>query len=189
MNKVEADKGILADVDINLLVGTKGMISPYEPFKITDSGPSYGLSSYGYDIRLGNEFKFLHSGILVDPRNPPPNDAYYHLTLRDNDTFTINPGEFVLAKSMENFVMPIDVTGVIANKSTYSRFGICVHSVTVLEAGWRGDVTLEISNHGICSVMLIIGAGIAQVLFIRGEPCNETYDGKYQDQEGVVVAR
>ena len=188
MNKIEAARGILADIDINLLVQTKEMISPFEPLKVEDKGPSYGLSSYGYDIRLGDEFKFLHPENLVAPRSPPPDKAYHHLVLKDKTSFILNPGEFVLARSVETFVIPDDVTGFIHDKSTYARFGIAVQN-TVLEAGWRGDVTLEISNHGSCSVNLIIGAGIAQVLFIRGEPCNRNYDGKYQDQEGVTVAR
>jgi dCTP deaminase len=107
------------------------------------------------------------------------------------DEFVLRPREFVLAHTIETLDMPRDCLGLVKDKSSLARCGLTVQN-TVLEPGWRGQITLEIYNNGPRPVLLRAGQGIAQVIFERGEPCLVSYadrQGKYQDQRGVTLPR
>jgi len=156
---------------------------------------SYGLGSYGYDIRLGNNFKIFRyptktKGIVVDPKNMQL-DLLEKCIAEDYEAVIIPPNAFILGESKERFNMPRNVTGLAVGKSTYARTGIVVN-ITPLEAGWRGILTIEISNTTPLPAAVYAGEGIAQVLFFKGEPCLTSYadrKGKYQDQTGLTLAR
>lgn len=126
--------------------------------RTAENGYSFGLGPAGYDLRLdlgqvGVEGKFLE------------------------------PGEFLLAATLERFTMPPDLLGIVHDKSTWARRGLTVQN-TVIEPGWRGYLTLELHNHGPDILQLPQGVGIAQVIFhMLDEPAQNPYDGKYQDQE------
>lgn len=175
---------LLSDNEIEKLSRENGLICPYVAEKTRpSSGLSYGPSSYGYDIRLGNEFIFYNDKHPIDPKEIrfKPNKQ------RHIDPFLIYPGGFCLATSMEYLRIPPDVTGLVKDKSTYARCGIAVQN-TVLEAGWAGQITLEISNHAPAAVMIYPGDGIAQILFELGNTkCNNEYNGRYQSQVGVTT--
>ena len=156
----------------------------------TDRIISYGLSSYGYDLRCGNKFKIFTNvnSTVINPKNFD-NKSFVDY---EGDVCIIPPNSFVLAASMERIVMPRDVTGVVLGKSTYARCGIdCL--ATPLEAGWEGHVTLEFANTTPLPAMLYAGEGCCQVLFLQGDRCITSYadrNGKYQNQEeGPVTPR
>lgn len=188
---------VLADFEIKRLSEEERMLSPFvaESVGVDDRGerqPSYGLSSYGYDVRLAGEFVSYPRDWTWEPLVPgqPIPD---HLTTRVevDRTYVIEPGEFVLACTMETFRVPRDVTGLVKDKSTYARLGLAVQN-TVLEPGWEGQLTLELSNHGPRAIALAVGWGIAQVMFMRGAEPLVTYDrraGKYMGQSGVTLPR
>jgi dCTP deaminase len=189
---------ILADHQIAKLARS-GMIDPFIPKQTRelyehDGTPhkviSYGLSSYGYDVRLGNEIAepvFTHA--LFDPKNPSTYD-FDTVTIPDGGIYIIRAGTFILAHALEYLRLPNDVSGQVWGKSTYNRAGIVVHC-TPLEAGWEGQITLEIKNDSRRDVMLYVGEGIAQVQFYQGAPCDVPYDSgrKYQGQRGVTLGR
>jgi dCTP deaminase len=110
--------------------------------------------------------------------------------IRIDQSLTIRPGEFVLGSSMEKFHMPAHIAGIVHDKSTWARRGIVVQN-TVIEPGWRGFLTLEITNHGDREAIITSGSPIAQIVFhVLDEPTEQPYEGKYQDQErGPQVAR
>lgn len=163
----------------------KPMISPFIGKKSSkEGGPSFGLSSYGYDIRLGDDFIIITAD-LVDPKHP---DEIEHEHLHSSIPFILAPGAFILGSSIERFIMPSTVTGFVKDKSTYARCGIAVQN-TVIEAGWEGILTLEISNHSESKVLLYPGEGIAQIMFDEGLPPSNVYNGKYQNQTGVTLPR
>lgn len=151
---------------------------------------SYGLSSYGYDLRLDRKFKVftnVNTGI-IDPKEFDDKS----FVDQEGDYVIIPPNSFILGSSMEKINMPDDVTGVVLGKSTYARTGInCI--ATPLEAGWSGYVTLEFANSTPLPVKMYAGEGCCQVLFFRGNSCMTTYAdrmGKYQDQgPGPVVSK
>jgi len=181
---------ILADFQIKkLCTGKNPMISP---FQSTQQGsPSFGLSSYGYDVRLASEFvKFrLDPNTPLDPRAADNDGAIRWVERCDN--LLIEPGQFILGHTHETFTMPKDVIALCVGKSSFARCGIIVN-VTPLEPGWTGQVTLEISNTSNRAVRIPIGHGIAQFLFLKGDPCEITYAsrrGKYQGQSGVTLAK
>ena len=156
----------------------------------TDHIISYGLSSYGYDLRLGNKFK-VFTNVNSTVINPKAFDKRSFVDI-EGDVCIVPPNSFVLGASLERIVMPKDVTGVVLGKSTYARCGIdCL--ATPLEAGWEGHVTLEFANTTPLPAMLFAGEGCCQVLFLKGDPCDVTYamrNGKYQNQEeGPVTPR
>lgn len=156
---------------------------------------SYGLGSYGYDIRLGNNFKIFRypiktKGMVVDPKNMLP-ELLEDCTADEHEAVIIPPNAFILGESKEHFTMPRDVTGLAVGKSTYARTGIVVN-ITPLESGWQGILTIEISNTTPLPAAVYAGEGIAQVLFFRGEPCLTSYadrKGKYQNQTGLTLAK
>lgn len=185
--------GILADREIELLCkGDRPMISPFsqEAIREVDGKKiiSYGLSSYGYDLRLGNKFKIFTNinTAMIDPKNFDPASFVEH----EGDTCIIPPNSFVLGVSKEYIRMPKNVTGVVLSKSTYARGGnICL--ATPLEAEWEGYVTLEFSNTSPLPSIMYAGEGCCQVLFFAGNPCTTTYadrGGKYMNQGPTPVS-
>lgn len=175
---------LLCDTQISL----SEIVEPFEPEQIRKAGTSYGLSSYGYDVRLGNEFvTFLPSDKPLSPETISERDVVRELA----DKFVLHPGAFVLAVTAEYIRMPPDVTGLVCDKSSWARCGLSVQN-TVLEPGWHGEVTLELHNQSPRPLLLTAGQGIAQVLFVRGMPCATTYAdraGRYQGQRGVTLPR
>lgn len=148
---------------------------------------SFGLSSYGYDIRVAEEFKIFTNVFanVIDPKNFNPQA----LVSFSGSECIIPPNSFVLARSVEKITMPRNVTGLVLCKSTYIRAGVLIPT-TVLEAGWAGIITLEIANITPLPVKIYANEGIAQVLFFEGDDaCVTSYadrNGKYQNQVGVV---
>lgn len=183
---------VLSDKSIRDLAHHEGLISPFEE-RLSQVGViSYGLSSFGYDVRLGTSFRLWqrwHDEPL-DPLNIDP--ARDSILFERHKPFPLEPGGFILAHTVEYLRIPENVTAYVKDKSTYARCGICVQN-TVLEAGWEGQVTLEIYNYLPRPVLLRPGQGIAQVVFHYGwEACETSYahrQGKYQGQTGVTLPR
>jgi dCTP deaminase len=182
--------GLQADHWIRRMAQEHGMIEPFVDGQVREGVISYGLSSYGYDIRCTDEFKIftnVHSA-MVDPKHFNPNSFVDF----KGDVCVIPPNSFVLSRTIEYFRIPRDVLTLCIGKSTYARCGLIVN-VTPFEPEWNGYVTLEISNTTPLPAKVYANEGIAQVLFFRGdEPCQVTYadrKGKYQDQETIVLPR
>lgn len=165
-----------------------GMISPFVPYKIKEIEgqkiTSYGLGSYGYDIRLASEFVVPVTEQIVDLKHGFDTEWLTY----EQDYFILYPGHMFLGKSVETFNMPKDVTGIAVGKSTWARLGIFTN-ITPLEAGWSGTLTIEVSNIGQIPVVIYAGWGIAQILFLQGDPTSQPYSGKYQGQEGTTRAK
>lgn len=167
-----------------------GMIEPFESAQIRNGVISYGLSSYGYDIRVADEFKVFTNinSTMIDPKNF---DSNSFVTVK-GATCIIPPNSFALARTIEYFKIPENVITVCLGKSTYARCGIIIN-VTPFEPGWEGYVTLEISNTTPLPAKIYANEGIAQVLFFEGdEPCEVSYRskrGKYMGQVGVTLPR
>jgi dCTP deaminase len=178
----------LPDHRLDYLANEANMIQPFVDEKRGDF-LSYGLSSYGYDVRLGNEFASWTYHGLLDPAQDNSSKLARHW-VRDDDAFVLDAGGFILAHTLETLDIPSNVVAIVHDKSTYARLGIAVQN-TVLEPGWRGQVTLEITNHAPLPVKLYPGRGIAQILFYAAEKCESDYGdkGRYQDQSGVVAPR
>jgi dCTP deaminase len=181
---------ILSDITITELAQKQGMIKPFVKKQVRKGVISYGVSSYGYDIRVANEFKIFTNinNTVVDPKNFDPKSF---VTIKA-DHCIIPPNSFALAKTVEYFKIPRDVLTVCVGKSTYARCGIIIN-VTPFEPEWEGFVTLEISNTTPLPAKIYANEGIAQVLFFRGDrPCGTSYadkKGKYQNQKGLVLAK
>jgi len=181
---------IKADRWIKRMALEHGMIEPFEDRQIREGVVSYGLSSYGYDIRVADEFKVFTNinSTVVDPKNF---DARSFVDIKA-DICIIPPNSFALAKTVEYFRIPRDVLTVCVGKSTYARCGLIVN-VTPFEPEWEGFVTLEISNTTPLPARVYANEGIAQVLFFQGdEPCDVSYadkKGKYQKQQGLTLPR
>ncbi len=183
-------------------MAAEGMIKPFEPTLVrrTELGNpviSFGLSSYGYDLRLSaKEFRiFRHvPGTVVDPKNFNPANLEPAILHKDEtgEFFILPAHSYGLGVAMEHLSVPDYVTVVCIGKSTYARIGI-IANLTPAEAGWRGHLTLEFSNSSSADCRVYAGEGIVQLLFLGGEPCAVSYDdrrGKYQDQsEQVTLAR
>jgi dCTP deaminase len=181
---------ILSDITITELAQKHGMIKPFVKKQVRKGVISYGVSSYGYDIRVAREFKIFTNlnSTLVDPKNFDPKSF---VTIKA-DHCIIPPNSFALAKTVEYFKIPRDVLTVCVGKSTYARCGIIIN-VTPFEPEWEGVVTLEISNTTPLPAKIYANEGIAQVLFFKGDrPCGISYKdkkGKYQKQKGLVLAK
>jgi dCTP deaminase len=166
------------------------MIEPFEPNQVREGVISYGVSSYGYDIRVADEYKIFTNvfSAVVDPKHFDPKSMVDF----KGDVCVIPPNSFALARTVEYFRIPKDVLTICLGKSTYARCGIIVN-VTPFEPEWEGYVTLEISNTTPLPARIYSFEGIAQVLFFQGdEPCQATYAdkrGKYQKQESIVLPR
>ena len=168
----------------------RGMIEPFEDRQVRQGVISYGLSSYGYDIRVADEFKVFTNinSTVVDPKNF---DARSFVDVKA-DICIIPPNSFALARTVEYFRIPRDVLTVCVGKSTYARCGLIVN-VTPFEPEWEGNVTLEISNTTPLPAKVYANEGIAQVLFFQSdEACEVSYadkKGKYQRQQGLTLPR
>jgi dCTP deaminase len=166
------------------------MIDPFVEAQKREGMISYGLSSYGYDARLADEFRIFTNveNALVDPKNFTPSS----FVERKSDTCIIPPNSFVLAHTVEYFRIPRDVLVICLGKSTYARCGLIVN-VTPLEPEWEGHVTLEISNTTPLPAKVYANEGICQFLFLKGEsPPEVSYadrKGKYMGQKGVTLPR
>ena len=166
------------------------MIEPFEEKQVRKGVISYGVSSYGYDLRIADEFKIFTNinNTVIDPKNF---DARSFVDVR-TDVCIIPPNSFALAKTVEYFRIPRDVLTVCLGKSTYARCGIIVN-VTPFEPEWEGFVTLEISNTTPLPAKIYANEGLAQVLFFQSdEPCERSYadkKGKYQGQKGVTLPK
>lgn len=182
-------------------MAAQGMIQPFEPTLVRRVAEqpviSFGLSSYGYDIRLSpKEFRiFRHvPGTVVDPKNfNPANLESVPLHEDANGTFFILPAHsYGLGVALERLQVPENVTVLCIGKSSYARAGI-IANLTPAEAGWRGHLTLEFSNSSSADCRIYANEGVVQLLFFEGEPCDVSYEarrGKYQDQpEAVTLAR
>ena len=183
---------LLVDHQIRRLA-ERGMIEdfydePYQP------GLSAGLTSCGYDARLSSEFYLIRGDMWgwIDPLRGVIDAEMENVSICDDDVCVLNPGDFILGRTIETFNMPDNVAAVCWGKSTYARCGIHVN-VTPLEPGWCGQVTLEIHNQAPRAVALHPGRGICQFQFHHlAERPEITYadkGGKYQGQVGVTIAR
>ena len=166
------------------------MIEPFVDTQVRGSAISYGVSSYGYDIRVADEFKIFTNinNTVIDPKNFDPRSFVDVKT----DVCIVPPNSFALARTIEYFRIPRDVLTVCLGKSTYARCGIIVN-VTPLEPGWEGHVTLEFSNTTPLPAKVYANEGACQFLFLQGnEPCETSYAdraGKYMGQRGVTLPR
>ncbi len=190
---------ILSDTDLlDLHAANRAPVTPFltELHRPDGGGPSYGLSSAGYDVRLSNEFAFYRQrGITgpIDPTNASHIAELEQRVVRSQDAkITLYPGAFVLAATEEIFNMPDDCIGRVTDKSTWARLGVCVQN-TVIEPGWTGQLVLEITNHNSIPVVLTAGVGIAQIIFERLQTAPATTyrdrNGKYQNQRGITLPK
>ena len=168
----------------------KGMIEPFHSGRVRKGVVSYGVSSYGYDVRLHDEFKIFTTvqGTVTDPKKSGQQDF---IDVKKK-VCVIPAHSFVLARSLEYFRIPRDILVICFGKSTYARCGIVVN-ITPLEPEWEGYITIEISNTSPLPVRIYAHEGIAQLLFLEGaEPCERSYadkSGKYQAQKKITLAK
>jgi dCTP deaminase len=166
------------------------MISPFEKKQVREGTISYGISSYGYDARVSDEFKIFTNvnNTIVDPKNFSL-DGFVE---KKSDTCIIPPNSFALASTVEYFKIPRDILVICLGKSTYARCGIIVN-VTPLEPEWEGHVTLEFSNTSPLPAKIYANEGACQFLFLQGkEPPTISYadkKGKYMKQKGVTLPK
>ena len=181
---------VLSDKWIKEMVRTNNMISPFENRQVRDNKISYGLSSFGYDARVSNEFKIFTNvnSEIVDPKNFKLNNF---ISKKGNECI-IPPNSFALSSTVEYFRIPNDVMVICLGKSTYARCGIIVN-VTPLEPSWEGNVTLEFSNSTPLPAKIYANEGAAQFIFLKGnEKPDITYadrNGKYMKQSGVTLPK
>jgi len=182
--------GLKSDRWIVEMAQKHGMIEPFEIGQVRDGVISYGVSSYGYDIRVADEFKIFTNvySAIVDPKNFTTQSMVDYM----GEVCIIPPNSFALARTVEYFRIPRSVLTVCVGKSTYARCGIIVN-VTPFEPEWEGFVTLEISNTTPLPAKIYANEGIAQVLFFEAdEICETSYadkKGKYQKQEGILLPK
>ncbi|MBM3143516.1 MAG: dCTP deaminase [Chloroflexi bacterium] len=180
--------GLKPDHWIRKMALENRMIEPFEPGQVRNGVISYGVSSYGYDIRVADEYKIFTNvySAIVDPKHFDPNSMVDF----KGDVCVIPPNSFALARTMEYFRIPRNVLCVCLGKSTYARCGIIVN-ITPFEPSWAGYVTLEISNTTPLPAKIYSNEGIAQVLFFEAdEECETSYadkKGKYQNQQSIVL--
>ena len=167
-----------------------GMITPFIDGQVREGVISYGVSSYGYDMRIGDEFKIFTNinSTVIDPKKFDPKSFVDF----KGDVCIIPPNSFALARSLEYFKIPRDVLVICLGKSTYARCGIVIN-VTPLEPEWEGHVTLEISNTTPLPAKIYANEGIAQLIFLQAaEACEVSYadkKGKYQGQQGITLSK
>ena len=181
---------IMSDRWIRKMCQEQRMIEPFAEKQVRDGVISYGISSYGYDLRIADEFKIFTNvnTTIVDPKHVDPNSM---VDFR-GPVAVIPPNSFALGRSVEYFRVPRNVLCACVGKSTYARCGI-ITNVTPFEPEWEGHVTLEVSNTTPLPARIYANEGIAQVLFFEGnEPCETSYRdraGKYQKQVGITLPR
>ena len=182
---------VKSDRWIRKMAKEHGMIDPFVDTQVAQGIISYGLSSYGYDIRVGREFKLFTNinGAVVDPKQF---DQKSFVDIVTDTHCTIPPNSFALARTVEYFKIPRSVITICLGKSTYARCGIIVN-VTPFEPEWEGNVTLEISNTTPLPAKIYANEGIAQVIFLESdEICETSYadkKGKYQKQKEITLPR
>jgi dCTP deaminase len=182
--------GIKSDRWIRQMALEHGMIAPFAAEQVRDGVISYGVSSYGYDIRVADEFKIFTNvySAIVDPKHFDPQSMVDF----KGEVCIIPPNSFALARTVEYFRIPRSILTICVGKSTYARCGIIVN-VTPFEPEWEGYVTLEISNTTPLPAKIYANEGIAQVLFFDGdEVCQTSYadrKGKYQKQQSILLPR
>ena len=182
---------ILCDSQIRELIG----IEPFEENTKRPGKVSFGVSSYGYDIRVGSVFKIFTNvnSEVIDPKNFSERSfVTVDTDLTGKDHVLIPPNSFALCETVEHVSIPRDCLAICVGKSTYARCGIIVN-VTPIEPEWRGKITLEISNTTPLPAKIYANEGIAQIIFLRGEKvCERSYadkSGKYQDQPGLTLPK
>ncbi len=182
--------GIKSDQWITRMAHEHRMIDPFAEAQVRDGCISFGVSSYGYDMRVAREFKIFTNALstIVDPKAFDPR-SFVEI---EGDVCIVPPNSFALARSVEYFRIPRNVVTICVGKSTYARCGI-ITNVTPFEPEWEGHVTLEISNTTPLPAKIYANEGIAQVLFFEGdEPPLTSYKdkkGKYQGQRGVTLPK
>ncbi len=182
--------GLKSDQWIRKMAREQGMIEPFVDTQVRQGVISYGLSSYGYDIRIADEFKIFTNvySAIVDPKNF---DTHSMIDFK-GEVCIIPPNSFVLARTIEYFRIPRSVLTICLGKSTYARCGIIVN-VTPFEPEWEGYVTMEISNTTPLPAKIYANEGIAQVLFFEAdEVCEVSYadkKGKYQKQQAIILPK
>ena len=181
---------VLSDRWIKKMALEKEMIKPFVKKQVGGKVNSYGLSSFGYDARVSNNFKVFTNvdSAVVDPKNFS-NQSFVD---RKTDVCVIPPNSFALASTVEYFKIPRDIMVICLGKSTYARCGIIVN-VTPLEPEWEGHVTLEFSNTTPLPAKIYANEGACQFLFLKGDvECETSYadrKGKYQGQKGVTLPK
>ncbi|MCK9257822.1 MAG: dCTP deaminase [Sulfurospirillaceae bacterium] len=182
--------GLKSDKWIRKMSKEHQMIDPFCEEQVGKNVISYGVSSYGYDIRVGREFKIFTNvnSTVVDPKNFEAKNVVDFV----GDVCIVPPNSFALASTIEYFKIPSNVLAICLGKSTYARCGIIVN-VTPFEPDFEGHITIEISNTTPLPAKIYANEGIAQVLFLEGdEQCEVTYKdkaGKYQGQTGITLPR
>ena len=181
---VQSDKWIIK------MAKEKAMISPFEDKQVRGDKISFGVSSYGYDARVSDEFKIFTNvnSEIVDPKN----FKQTNFITKNGPECIIPPNSFVLASTIEYFKVPKNILVICLGKSTYARCGIIVN-VTPLEPGWEGHVTLEFSNTTPLPAKIYANEGAAQFVFLKGSEVPETTyadrNGKYMGQTGVTLPK
>ena len=181
---------VLSDKSIRKLAIEKDMISPFEDKQVRGGKISYGLSSFGYDARVSEEFKIFTNvnSEIIDPKNFKATN----FVTKNVPICVIPPNSFVLARTIERFKIPKDILVICLGKSTYARCGIIVN-VTPLEPGWEGYVTLEFSNTTPLPAKIYANEGVAQFIFLKGNEIPEVSyadrNGKYMGQTGVTLPK
>ncbi len=182
--------GLKPDHWIRKMALEHGMIEPFIDHQVREGVISYGVSSYGYDVRVADEFKIFTNvySTIVDPKSFDSNSMIDF----KGGVCIIPPNSFALARTVEYFRIPRGVMTICVGKSTYARCGIIVN-VTPFEPEWEGFVTLEISNTTPLPAKIYANEGLAQVIFFEGdEPCEISYadkKGKYQHQQGILLPK
>ena len=182
--------GLKPDHWIRKMAVEKGMIEPFADNQVRQGVISYGVSSYGYDMRVADEFKIYkrRNASIIDPKHIDSDSMQDY----QGDICVIPPNSFALGRSVEYFRIPRQVLTICLGKSTYARCGIIVN-VTPFEPEWEGYVTLEISNTSPSPARIYANEGIAQVLFfVADEECEISYadkKGKYQSQQTIVLPK
>lgn len=182
--------GLKPDHWIRKMARQEAMIEPFAENQVRDGVISFGVSSYGYDIRVADEFKIFTNvySAIVDPKHFDPKSMVDF----KGEVCIIPPNSFALARTVEYFRIPRNVLTICLGKSTYARCGIIVN-VTPFEPEWEGFVTLEISNTTPLPAKIYANEGIAQVLFFEAdEVCDVSYadkKGKYQKQQAIVLPK
>ena len=183
----KCDMSVLSDKEIRALTE---MINPFSEKQVKEGIVSYGLSSYGYDVRIAPEFKIFTNvnNVIIDPKGFVGGE-FIDFT---GDVCIIPPNSFALGRSVEYIKMPRDLLAICLGKSSYARCGIIVN-VTPLEPEWEGHITIEISNTTPLPAKIYANEGIAQLIFLRAEKiCDISYKdkkGKYQGQKGITLPR
>lgn len=164
----------------------RALLHPFSPFKHAGP-PSWGLSSCGYDVRLGPNFLDFFGPSNTEPLHPTSIDHWDVTSNKGVTSWIMDPSSFILGETVETFNMPADVYATVHDKSSWIRLGLAVHN-TVIEPGWCGKLTLELKNlNPRRSITIRPGEGIAQVIFHKISVPDAVYEGQYQDATGVDI--